>query len=62
MKKIFIAIIILTLQFVCFASAKVISNEKIDPVKVKIASKIITELQNDMQSFTKIRTFCRSYI
>lgn len=31
---------------------KVISNEKINPKKVETASKIITELQNDMQTFT----------
>lgn len=34
-------------------SAKVISNEKIDNKKVETASKIITDLQNDMQSYTK---------
>ena len=34
------------------ANAKVISNEKIDKNKVKIASKIIADLQNDMQTFT----------
>ena len=35
------------------AYAKVISNEKIDNKKVETASKIITGLQKDMQSFTK---------
>lgn len=34
------------------ANTKVISNEKIDKNKVKIASKIIADLQNDMQAFT----------
>ena len=34
------------------AKTKVISNEKIDKNKVKIASKIIADLQNDMQTFT----------
>ena len=34
------------------ANTKVISNEKIDKNKVKIASKIIADLQNDMQTFT----------
>ena len=33
-------------------NAKVISNEKIDKNKVEVASKIITELQKDMQTFT----------
>ena len=51
MKKIFITVVIL-LQFVCIANAKVISNEKIDNQKVETATKIITELQNDMQTFT----------
>lgn len=32
--------------------SKVISNEKIDYEKVKTASNIITELQNDMKSYT----------
>ena len=35
------------------ANAKVMSNEKIDKAKVAKASKIITGLQIDMQSFTK---------
>jgi len=35
------------------ANAKVMSNEKIDKAKVEKASKIITGLQRDMQSFTK---------
>lgn len=35
------------------ANAKVKSNEKIDKAKVETASKIITGLQRDMQSFTK---------
>ena len=53
MKKILILFAILALQFVNTANAKVISNEKIDCAKVEKASKIITELQNDMQSFTQ---------
>lgn len=53
MKKLLITIIILAIQFVCVANAKVISNEKINDTKVKTASKIITELQQDMPSFTK---------
>ena len=43
----------MSLQIFCVANAKVISNEKIDRAKVETASKIITELQKDMQSFTK---------
>jgi len=43
----------MSLQVVCVANAKVISNEKIDQAKVETASKIIIGLQNDMQSFTK---------
>ena len=35
------------------ANAKVMSNEKIDKAKVAKASKIITGLQREMQSFTK---------
>ncbi|MCR5265539.1 MAG: hypothetical protein K6E29_02970 [Cyanobacteria bacterium RUI128] len=53
MKKIFILIAILAVSFANIANAKVVSNEKIDKAKVKTATKIITELQNDMQSFTK---------
>ena len=53
MKNLLTAIIILSLQFVCIANAKVISNEKIDRAKVETASKIIKELQKDMPSFTK---------
>lgn len=48
-------ILILTLTLICMANianAKVISNEEIDKKKVKEASKIITQLQKDMQSFT----------
>lgn len=53
MKKLLITIVNLALQIVCVANAKVISNEKIDKTKVDTASKIITGLQKDMQSFTK---------
>ena len=51
MKK-FIILSILLLCFATCVNAKVISNEKIDNQKVQIASKIITGLQKDMQSFT----------
>ena len=34
------------------SQAKVISNEKIDHNKVKMASKIIKELQSEMSSYT----------
>ena len=34
------------------ANAKVISNEKIDKKKVEVASKIIADLQKDMQNYT----------
>ena len=51
MKK--LLILSLTLIFMAnFASAKVISNEKIDKKKVKVASKIIVDLQKNMKSFT----------
>ena len=53
MKKILVLIAILAMQFTLTANAKVISNEKIDKAKVETASKIITGLQKDMQSFTK---------
>lgn len=53
MKKLFITIIILALQFVYVANAKVVSNQKIDKAKVETASKIIAGLQQDMPSFTK---------
>ena len=53
MKKFLIFTMVFALQFTIIASAKVISNEKIDNKKVEIASKIIAGLQKDMQSFTK---------
>ncbi len=53
MKKFLITVMILTASFANIANAKVISNEKIDKIKVETASKIITDLQKDMQSFTK---------
>ncbi|MBR6098178.1 nucleoside deaminase [bacterium] len=37
----------------CSVSAKVISNEKIDNAKVETATKIITELQSEMDGFTQ---------
>lgn len=46
-------IVLLFLSIAGNVNAKVISNEKIDNSKIEIASKIIAELQNDMQSFTK---------
>ena len=50
-------LVILSFVMVLFitnsANAKVMSNEKIDKAKVDKASKIITGLQRDMQSFTK---------
>jgi len=48
--------LLITFLFLCFvntANAQVISNEKIDKTKVDTAVKIITELQNEMLSFTK---------
>ena len=48
-------LLILSLALLCLTNvvnAKVISNEKIDKKKVEVASKIITELQKNMQTFT----------
>ena len=52
MKKIIIMTFIAMFSLVNNVEAKVISNEKIDDAKVETASKIITGLQKDMQSFT----------
>ena len=52
MKKLILAVIVFFLSFANIANAKVISNEKIDNKKVETASKIISGLQKDMQSFT----------
>ena len=52
MKKIILAVMVFLLSFSNIANAKVISNEKIDNKKVETASKIISGLQKDMQSFT----------
>ena len=52
MKKIFIFGAIISLLLLNTVDAKIISNEKIDNTKVEIAGKIITELQNDMKSYT----------
>lgn len=52
MKKFLVILALLLIQFSCTANAKVISNEKIDKTKVEIASKIIADLQKDMQTFT----------
>lgn len=51
MKRIFIVAFIL-MSLVLPSQAKVISNEKIDHNKVKMASKIIKELQSEMSSYT----------
>ena len=53
MKKILILIMFLAVSIYNEAYAKIISNEKIDNTKVATASKIIADLQKDMQSFTK---------
>lgn len=49
-------VLILSIAMLCLsnvAGAKVISNEKIDKKKVENASRIITELQKDLQSYTE---------
>ena len=51
MKRIFIVAFIL-MSLVLPSQAKVISNENIDHNKVKMASKIIKELQSEMSSYT----------
>ena len=51
MKKLFIITFILV-SLVLPTQAKVVSNEKIDNNKVKVASKIIKELQAEMSSYT----------
>ena len=53
MKKIVVFILFLAVSIFNEAYAKIISNEKIDNTKVVTASKIIADLQKDMQSFTK---------
>ena len=53
MKKLLTLTILFALQFIINANAKVISNERIDKTKVETASKIIAELQKDMQTFTR---------
>ena len=48
-------LLILFFTLICFsniANAKVISNEEIDKNKVEVASKIIADLQKDMQTYT----------
>lgn len=53
MKK-FVFLLFLFLSLTAISvDAKVISNEKIDNNKVETATKIITELQNNMHSYTK---------
>ena len=52
MKKILICVTIVVVLVANSVQAKVISNEKIDNVKVEKARKIITELQNDMSKYT----------
>ncbi len=53
MKRIIIFSIVLILSALNTVNAKVISNEKIDKAKLDNATKIITELQNDMKNYTK---------
>ncbi|MBR1754367.1 nucleoside deaminase [bacterium] len=53
MKKVFIVTFAVMFALANNVSAKVISNEKIDAQKVETASKIIADLQKDMQSFTE---------
>jgi tRNA(Arg) A34 adenosine deaminase TadA len=53
MKKIILMAFIALFCFSSSVNAKVISNEKIDNAKVETASKIIADLQKDMQNFTK---------
>ena len=52
MKKIIILSLAILVMSANSVMAKVISNEKIDQAKVENASKIITGLQKDMQSYT----------
>ena len=52
MKKIIILSLAVFVMSFNSVMAKVISNEKIDPAKVENASRIITGLQKDMQSYT----------
>ena len=52
MKKFFLSCLLVSALFINSANAKVISNEKIDNQKVLTASKIIKQLQNEMESFT----------
>ena len=52
MKKLILTAMVFLLSFSNIANAKVISNERIDNKKVETASKIISGLQKDMQSFT----------
>ena len=52
MKKTLILALLLSFCLSGSVSAKVISNQKIDKTKVETASKIISDLQKDMQSFT----------
>ncbi|MBR1680999.1 nucleoside deaminase [bacterium] len=53
MKKVFFLLCLILLLDGKSVQAKVISNEKIDPVKVETASKIISDLQREMPNFTK---------
>lgn len=52
MKKIFVLLMMLLLSAYNSVNAKVISNEKINTQKVETASKIIADLQKEMESFT----------
>lgn len=51
MKKFFLVIMLFLIANI--ASAKVISNERIDNAKVEKARVIITQLQNEMESYTE---------
>ena len=53
MKKIIVFSLLIMLSVLNIANAKVISNEKIDKLKVERATKIIAGLQKDMKNFTK---------
>ena len=53
MKKIIVFSLLIMLSVLNIANAKVVSNEKIDKLKVERATKIIAGLQKDMKNFTK---------
>ena len=53
MKKLWMTVKGMISHFAGTANANVVSNEKIDNIKVAAAGKIIAGLQNDMHEFTK---------